>query len=79
LQNGKNKINKLIYVYENKIKESKGRNILINKKKSRRKSKKEEEKLKRKLEKRTGEILGNIASIKKGQVNGTYRKIKGIA
>lgn len=32
LQNGKNKINKLIYVYESKVKESKGRNILINKK-----------------------------------------------
>lgn len=51
----------------------------INKKIPRRKNKKEEEKLKRQLGKRTGEILGNIPSIKKGQVNGTYRKIKGIA
>lgn len=32
LQTGKSKINKLIYVYESKVKESKGRKILINKK-----------------------------------------------
>lgn len=31
LQSGKNKINKLVYVYEGKIKESKGRNYLLNK------------------------------------------------
>jgi len=31
LQSGKNKINKLIYVYEGKLEESKGRNCLINK------------------------------------------------
>jgi len=32
LQSGKNKINKLIYVYDGKLKESKRRNILLNKK-----------------------------------------------